>query len=69
MQRHEADFTELGTANRQHPRLQIDILKFEIAGFAKAKAGNAQQSKHTMIDPRSQLAALPAARHLDSRSQ
>jgi hypothetical protein len=69
MQRHEASFPELGAADRQHRRVQIDILKLEIAGFAKAKAGNAQQSKQTMIDPRSQLAALPATRHPESRVQ
>ena len=36
MQRHQASFTELGTADRQHPRLQIDILQFEVACFTEA---------------------------------
>jgi hypothetical protein len=44
MQPHEASLTELGAADRQDRRLQIDILKLEIASFAKAKAGNAQSS-------------------------
>ena len=49
MQRHETSFTELGAANRQHPRLQIDILKFEVACFAQAKAGDAQQAEQTIF--------------------
>jgi len=36
MQRHQASFAKLGTADRQHPRLQIDILQFEIARFTEA---------------------------------
>jgi hypothetical protein len=64
MQRHEAGFTELSTANRQHPRFQIDILKFKVACFAQAKAGDAQQAEQTMIDPRPQFASLPATGHL-----
>ena len=38
MQWHQARLAELGTADRQHRRRQIDILKLEIAGFAKAQA-------------------------------
>jgi DNA topoisomerase IA len=36
MQRHQASFTELGAADRQHRRLQIHILQFEVACFAEA---------------------------------
>src|SRR5439155_24423959 len=34
MQRHQASFAELGAADRQHRRLQIDILQLEVLGFA-----------------------------------
>ena len=36
MQWHKATFSELRTANRQNPSLEIDILKLEIACFAEA---------------------------------
>jgi hypothetical protein len=36
VQGYQASLTELGAANRQHPRLQIDIAQFEVARFAEA---------------------------------
>jgi hypothetical protein len=37
MQWHEASLAELGAADRQNRRFQIDILKFEVARFADAQ--------------------------------
>jgi hypothetical protein len=45
MQRHQTSLAELGAANRQHRRLQIGILKLEVACFAEAQTRNAQQSE------------------------
>jgi hypothetical protein len=36
MQRHQASFAELGTADRQHRHLQIGILKFQVTCFTQA---------------------------------
>jgi len=41
MQRHQTRLAELGAADRQHRRLEIDILKLEVARFA-AQARDAQ---------------------------
>ena len=34
MQRHQTSLAELGAANRQHRRLQVNILKLDVARFA-----------------------------------
>src|SRR5205823_2338014 len=61
MQRHQTGLAELGAADRQHPILQIDILKLKIACFAEAQARNAQQPEQAVIDPRPQRTAFKTA--------
>lgn len=44
VQWYQASLTELGAADRQHRGLEIDILKLEVARFAKPQARDAQHS-------------------------
>ena len=45
MQRHEASLAELGAADCQNRRFQIDILKFEVARLADAQARNTEEAE------------------------
>src|SRR5512143_111899 len=69
MQRYEPGLAELGTADPQHRRLQIDVLNFEIARLAQTQARDTEQSEQTMIGPGSQLIAFIAAGHVQSGAQ
>src|SRR5947208_826755 len=69
MQRHQAGFAELGAADRQHPRLEIDILKLKITCFAETQARNAQKPEQTVVDPRPQFTAVITTSHLKRSSQ
>ena len=52
MQGYQAISAKLGSADGQHPGLQIDVLKLEIARFAETQTGDAEQPKQAMVDPR-----------------
>ena len=69
MQRHEARLAELGAANRQHRRLEVDILKLEIVRFAEAQARDAQQPEQAVEGPGPQRTALIAAGHVERCAQ
>jgi hypothetical protein len=62
--RHQTGLSELRAADRQHSGIEIDVRKPEVAGFAEAQAGNAQQSEQAIICPRPELAAGISAGHL-----
>ena len=62
--RHKTGFSELRAADSQHSGIEIDVRKLEVAGFAEAQAGNAQQSEQAIICPWPELAASISARHL-----
>src|SRR2546426_7747129 len=68
-QRHQTRLAELGAADRQHPILQIDILKLKIARFAEAQARNAQQPEQAVIDPRPQFTAALGLRSEEHTSE
>ena len=69
MQRHQARLAELGAADRQHRRLEIDILKLKITCFAEAQARNAQKPEQAVVDPRPQLTADVTTSHQKCGSQ
>ena len=52
MDRYEAGFAELGTANRQQTFLKIDILDLESDRLTNPQAGDTEQAEQTVIRPR-----------------
>lgn len=66
---HETGLSELCAADRQHCGIEINVRKLEVPGFAKAQAGNAQQSEQAVVCQRPELAAGISARHLKRGGQ
>src|SRR3972149_9052413 len=65
MQRYETSLAEFGATDSQHRCLEIDILKLEIACFAKAQTRDTQEPEQSVVDPRPQLTAFKAAGHVE----
>jgi hypothetical protein len=69
MQRHQAHLAELGAADRQHRRFEIDILKLKITCFAEAQTRNAEKAEKAIVDPGPQLTANVSTSHQTCGSQ
>ena len=65
VQRHQTTLAEFGAADGQHSGLEIDVLEFEVACFAKAQPRDTQEPEQTIIDPRAQCSAFKAAGHVE----
>src|SRR5437867_2498273 len=61
MQGHQTGLAEFRAADGQHPGVEVDIVKLEVAGFAEAQPRDTQEPEQTVVDPRAQPPAFIAA--------
>ena len=64
MEGHEAGSTELGSPDREHALLEIDIIELQIERFGDAQTRDAEQTQKAMKDPGPQRCRRPCGRHL-----
>jgi hypothetical protein len=54
MQRHEAQFAELGQPDRQHARLQVDVVTLEADRLGQTHARHRDQPEQIVVGPSAQ---------------
>lgn len=51
VQGYQARLAELGAPDRQEPRLQVDVLEFQVARLTKPQTSDAQEAEQAVIGP------------------
>ena len=69
MEGHAAGATELGSPDREHALLDIDIIELQIERFGDAQTRNAEQTQKAIKDPGPQRRRRPCGRQLQRRLQ
>ena len=64
MEGHKAGSTELGSSDREHALLDIDIIELQIERFGNAQTRDAEQTQKAMKDPGPQRRRRPCGRQL-----
>jgi hypothetical protein len=69
MDGHEAGSPELGSPDREHTLLEIDIIELQIERFGDAQTRDTEQTQKAMKDPRPQRRRRPRGWQLQRRLQ
>ena len=69
MEGHETESAELGSPDREHALLEIDIIELQVERFGDAQARDAEQPQKAMKDPGPQRGRRPRGRQLQRRFQ
>ncbi len=51
MQGHQTGHAEFRTADGQHRRVEVDIVKLEVTGFTETQPRDTQEPEQTVVDP------------------
>src|SRR5438552_18845964 len=62
MKRHQTGSTELGSSDRQHALLEIDVVELQVERLGDTQTGDAEQTEKAVEHPRPQWRRWPSGR-------